>query len=335
MYLDFYGLRERPFSETPDPKFLFLTPGHREALAQLIYGVQEGKGFIVLTGEVGTGKTTLLRTFMERIGTSSTHVAFIFDSTMPYDGLVEYMLEDFGIPSAGKTRAQRLFALNRFLIERRRAGQTAAVVVDEAQNLSLASLEHLRLLSNFETPTGKLLQIILVGQPELRDTLARPELRQLRQRLGMRCMIRPLTREETRNYIRSRLHVAGASDTRLFTDAAVERIAAYTNGIPRLVNILCDHCLLIGYTDQTRRVEREMVERGIEYLEDGQRPAHARGMFWRPATRRLRWLVGGLGAAAIAGVTLLVAAVGGVSVPGPIAGQFLDYARLARDLVMR
>jgi hypothetical protein len=151
----------------------------------------------------------------------------------------------------------------------------------------------------------------------------------------MRCMIRPLTREETRSYIRSRLQVAGASDTRLFTDAAVERIAAYTNGIPRLINILCDHCLLIGYTDQTRRVEREMVERGIEYLEDGQRPTHARGMFWRPATRRRRWLVGGLGAAAIAGITLLVAAVGGVSVPGPIAGQFLDYARLARDLVMR
>jgi general secretion pathway protein A len=314
MYLDFYGLRERPFSETPDPKFLFLTPGHREALAQLIYGVQEGKGFIILTGEVGTGKTTLLRTFMERIGTSNTHVAFIFDSTMPYDGLVEYMLEDFGIPSAGKTRAQRLFALNRFLIERRRAGETAAVVVDEAQNLSLANLEHLRLLSNFETPTGKLLQIILVGQPELRDKLARPELRQLRQRLGMRCTIRPLTPEETRT---------------------VERIATYTNGIPRLVNILCDHCLLIGYTDQTRRVEREMVERGIEYLEDGRRPTHARGMFWRPATRRLRWLVGGFGAAAIAGITLLAAAIGGVPAPGLIAGQFLDYARLARDLVMR
>src|SRR4030095_8569934 len=176
-----------------DPKFLFLTPGHREALAQLIYGVQEGKGFIVLTGEVGTGKTTLLRTFMERIGTN-TDVAFIFDSTMPFDGLLEYMLEDFGIPTPGRTRAQRLFALNRFLIERRRDGQTAAVIVDEAQNLSLANLEHLRLLSNFEMPTGKLLQIILVGQPELRDTLARPELRQLRQRLGMRRMIRPLTR---------------------------------------------------------------------------------------------------------------------------------------------
>ena len=335
MYLAFHGLRERPFSETPDPKFLFLTPGHREALAQLIYGVQEGKGFIVLTGEVGTGKTTLLRTFMERIDTSRTHVAFIFDSTMPYDGLVEYMLEDFGIPSAGQTRAQRLFALNRFLIDCRRAGQTAAVVVDEAQNLSLANLEHLRLLSNFETPTGKLLQIILVGQPELRDKLARPELRQLRQRLGMRCMIRPLTAEETASYIRSRLHVAGASDTRLFTDAAVARIAAYTSGIPRLINIVCDHCLLIGYTEQTGRVEREMVERAIEYLEDGQRPAQVRGMFWRPAKRRLGWLVGGFGAAAIAAGTLLAAAAGGISARGLIAGQFLDYARLARDLVMR
>ncbi len=187
------------------------------------------------------------------------------------------MLEDFGISTPGKTRAQRLFALNHFLIERRRAGQTAAVIVDEAQNLSPANLEHLRLLSNFETPTGKLLQIVLVGQPELREKLLRPELRQLRQRIGMRCAIRPLTADETREYIQSRIRVAGGADTRLFSDAAVERIAAYTNGIPRLVNILCDHCLLMGYTEQTRRVERPMVERGIEYLEDGRRPAHAPG----------------------------------------------------------
>jgi general secretion pathway protein A len=332
MYHDFYGLREQPFNASPDPKFLYLTPGHREALAHLIYGVQEGKGFIVVTGEVGTGKTTLLRAFMERAG-ASTPVAFIFDSTMAFDGLLEYMLEDFGVSTPGKTRAQRLFALNHFLIERRRAGQTAAVIVDEAQNLSPANLEHLRLLSNFETPTGKLLQIVLVGQPELREKLLRPELRQLRQRIGMRCAIRPLTAEETGEYIRSRLRVAGASDTRLFSDAAVARIAAYTNGIPRLVNILCDHCLLMGYTQQTRRVEREMVERGIEYLEDGRRPAHARGMFWRPAAGSFRWIVGGLGAAALAGITLLAAAAG--TTPGLIVGQFLDLARHARDLVMR
>ena len=333
MYLEFYGLREQPFGATPDPRFLFLTPGHREALAHLIYGVQEGKGFIVLTGEVGTGKTTLLRAFLERVG-QGTPIAFIFDSTMPFDGLLEYMLEDFGVPAGGKSRAQRLVALNHFLIERRRAGQTAAVIVDEAQNLSPASLEHLRLLSNFETPTGKLLQIILVGQPELREKLYRPELRQLRQRIGMRCEIRPLTADETREYIKSRLRVAGAADARLFSDAAVSRIAAYTNGIPRLINLLCDHCLLMGYTQQTRRVEKEMVERGIEYLEDGRRPSHARGMFWRPAARPLRWLVGGLGAAALAGLTLLAAAAGSLT-PGPIVGEFLDFARHARDLVMR
>ena len=263
-------------------------------------------------------------------GRAVRHVAFIFDSTMSYDGLVEYMLEDFGIPSAGATRAQRLVALNRFLIERRRAGQTAAVIVDEAQNLSLASLEHLRLLSNFETPTGKLLQIILVGQPELRDKLARPELRQLRQRLGMRCAIRPLTPEETRAISGAASTSPARRDTRLFTDTAVKRIAAYTSGIPRLVNILCDHCLLIGYTEQTRRVERGMVERAIEYLEDGKRPAHARGMFWPPATRRLRWLVGGLGAAAIAGVTLLAAAVVGVIRAGPDRRSIPRHTRASR-----
>ena len=237
----------------------------------------------------------------------------------------------------GKSRAQRLVALNRFLIERRRAGQTtAAVIVDEAQNLSLANLEHLRLLSNFETPTEKLLQIILVGQPELRDKLARPELRQLRQRLGMRCADPAAHPRRDARATSGAVSASPALPTRGCSPTPPStRIAAYTNGIPRLVNILCDHCLLIGYTEQTRRVEREMVERGIEYLEDGQRPAHARGMFWRPARRRLRWLVGGLGAAAIAGVSLLAAAAGGLIAPGPIAGQFLDYARLARDLVMR
>ena len=335
MYLEFYGLSEQPFNATPDPKFLYPTPGHREALAQLLYGVQEGKGFIVLTGEVGTGKTTLLHTLMERIG-STTPIAFIFDSTMPFDGLLEYMLEDFGIPNPGQSRAQRLFALNRFLIERRRAGQTAVVIVDEAQNLSPATLEELRLLSNFETPGGKLLQIILVGQPELRENLLRPELRQLRQRIGMRCAIRPLTPQETREYIGSRLRVAGAADARLFSEAAVERIAAYTSGIPRLINILCDHCLLIGYAEQTRRVDRALVERGIEYLEDGRRPAHARGMFWRPRAGAFRWVLGGVGAAALAGMTVLAAAIGGLgSVPAFVMTQFLDLARVARDLVTR
>ena len=336
MYLEFYGLSEHPFSATPDPRFLLLTHAHREALAHLVYGVQESKGFIVLTGEVGTGKTTLLHTLLQKVP-AGTVIAFIFDSTLPFDGVLEYMLEDFGVPTAGATRAQRLIALNRFLIERRRNGQNAVVIVDEAQNCSPATLEHLRLLSNFETPAGKLLQIILVGQPELRDKLAQPELRQLRQRIGMRCAIRPLTPEETREYILNRLRVAGASDTRLFTDEAVARIAAYTSGIPRLINILCDHCLLVGYAEQSRRIDRDIVERGIEYLEEGRRPSRVRGMFSRPAARRARWMVGGLGAVAVlAGLAVFAANSGALGhVPSHLVDQLQDIARGARELVMR
>jgi general secretion pathway protein A len=334
MYLDFYGLREPPFSATPDPKFLYLTPAHREALAQLLYGVQQGKGFLVLTGEVGTGKTTLLHTLLQRLD-ASTAVAFIMNSTMPFDGILEYMLEDFGIASPGQSRARRLFALNRFLIERHREGQNTVVIVDEAQNLSPATLEQVRLLSNFETPAGKLMQILLVGQPELRDKLARPELRQLKQRIGLRCTIRPLSPEETRDYIRNRLRVAGAADTRLFTDAAIERIAEYTGGTPRLVNIVCDHCLLMGYAEQTRRVERDRVDQAIRYLEEGGAPARPRRAAARPAAP-LRWALGGLGAAAAAMSLLFVTGMRDAEmVLSSLLAHVVNIARGARDLVMR
>ena len=336
MYLQFYGLTEQPFSATPDPKFLYLTPAHREALAQLLYGVQEGKGFLVLTGEVGTGKTTLLHTLLQRLSTD-TAVAFVLNSAMPFDGILEYALEDFGIESPGQTRARRLFALNRFLIERRRLGQNTVLIVDEAQNLTTAALEQVRLLSNFETPTGKLMQILLVGQPELRDKLARPELRQLKQRIGLRCAIRPLTAEETRDYIRNRLRVAGAADTRVFTDVAIQRIAAYTGGTPRLINILCDHCLLMGYAEQTRRIDGDMVRRGIDYLEEGGRPSRREDVRWARATASLRWVLGGLGAAAVGG--LAVFALGAKQQVEGALGTVMDHvlyiARGARDLVMR
>src|SRR5262249_10913913 len=187
------------------------------------------------------------------------------------DGVLEYMLEDFGVRAAGESTAQRLVALNQFLIERRRAGQTAILILDEAQNLAPETLEQVRLLSNFETPTDKLLQILLVGQPELKLKLQLPELRQLRQRIGLHDTIRPLTPDETGNYIRSRLRVAGAPDLRLFSERAVGRIAEYSGGIPRLVNIVCDHCLLIGYAEQQRRIEGDIVVQAIEYFEDGRR----------------------------------------------------------------
>ena len=265
MYLDFYGLSEKPFTTTPDPKFLFQTASHREALAQLTYGVVDHKGFVVLTGEVGTGKTTLLHALRQRLnGTTAT--AFVFDSTLPFDGLLEYILEDFGVTKTGSTQAQRLVALNNFLIERRRVGQNCVLLLDEAQNLSTTLLEQVRLLSNFETPTEKLLQILLVGQPELETKLEVPELRQLRQRVALHCRIAPLSSLDVGDYIRTRLRIAGAPDIDLFSDSAMRRIALRSKGIPRVVNILCDHCLVVGYTERKRRIDTRDVDEAAGYF---------------------------------------------------------------------
>jgi general secretion pathway protein A len=294
MDLAFFGLRETPFNPTPNPKFLHLTPGHKEALAQLRYGVQERKGFILLTGEVGTGKTTLLRALLERLD-STVAVAFVTNPMLGFDGILEYVLEDLGIAKAGEpSPAQRLIALQNFLIERQRAGQNTVLVLDEAQDLDPRSLEKIRLLSNFEMGNEKLMQILLVGQPELRVKLERPDLRQLKQRIGLRCQIPPLTPGQVREYIRTRLRVAGAQDLGLFSPDAVRRIAEYSAGIPRLVNTVCDHCLLFAYADQVRRIGRDVVDQAIEYLEDG-RP--------RPAKRSLfrGWSMTGPRWAAMAG----------------------------------
>jgi general secretion pathway protein A len=275
MYLQFYGLREAPFSPTPDPKFLFQSARHREALAQLIYGVRERKGFLVLTGEIGTGKTTLLRSLLERLD-ATAHVAYVHNSALGIEGLLEYVLHDWGVKSTATSHAQRLFELNGFLIEQHRDGLSPVLVIDEAQNLSIETLEAVRLLSNFETTHQKLMQILLVGQPELRDKLATPELRQLKQRIGLRCHIAPLSAEETRLYIRHRLRIAGATDAGIFTDGAIQRIAEYSNGTPRVINIVCDHCLLSGYADSKRRIDRTTAGEAIEYLEEGERPSWKR-----------------------------------------------------------
>ncbi len=305
MYLSFYGLREQPFNATPDPRFLFLTAGHREALAQLIYGVQEHKGFIVLTGEVGTGKTTLLRTLIERLD-SNTAVAFVFNSTLSFDEILEYMLHDFGVAKAGQSRVDRLVTLNNFLIERRRAGQNTVAIFDEAQNLDAATLEQVRLLSNFETTTEKLLQILLVGQPELKVKLQQPELRQLKQRVGLRCAIPPLLPKETRDYMRSRLRIAGARDLNIFSERAIKRINDYSGGIPRVINIVSDHCLLIGYADQTRRIEPDIVERAIQYLEEGDLPSRTAGKSASVGRGvNIRWAAGVVAACALGALGVL------------------------------
>src|SRR5882672_1653791 len=280
MYLSFYGLREAPFAPTPDPKFLFQSSRHREALAQLLYGVRERKGFIVLSGEIGTGKTTLLRTLLERLD-RDTHVAYVHNSALGIEGLLEYMLQDWGVKSTGVTHAQRLFELNEFLIDQHRQDLSPVLVIDEAQNLSVPTLEAVRLLSNFETSSQKLMQILLVGQPELRDKLNSPELRQLKQRIGLRCHIGPLSPEEARLYIRHRLRIAGATDAGIFTDAAVQRIAEYSQGTPRVINIVCDHCLLSGYADSKRRIDSGIVDEAVEYLEEGERPEWKRSRHTR------------------------------------------------------
>jgi general secretion pathway protein A len=323
MYLDFFGLREKPFNPTPDPRFLFLTPGHREALAQLVYGIHESKGFMVVTGEVGTGKTTLLQTLLKRLP-AGTAVAYVFDSTLPFDEILEYVLADLGINRPGETRAQRLFALNSFLTERRRAGANTVLIIDEAQNLEPPTLERVRLLSNFESTTEKLLQIVLAGQPELEDRLARPELRQLRQRVGLHCTIPPLAGDETREYLRSRLRIAGARDLGLFSDAAVRRISGHARGIPRVVNLLADHCLLIAYAERQRIVDRATVDKAIAYLD---RPMGGRATW----VARPRWAVRGAAlAAAAAGVGLLALAP-----PSPLVSYVVDVVDTARHLLGR
>ena len=307
MYLKFYGLTEKPFNATPDPRFLYMSPAHREALAQLQYGVAERKGFIVLTGEVGTGKTTLLHALRQRLD-GQTAISFVFNSTLPFEGILEYVLEDFGIAKGAESQAQRLIALNNFLINHARTGQNTVLILDEAQNLDPTTLEQIRLLSNFETPTEKLLQILLVGQPELKGKLQLPELQQLKQRVGLRCQIPRLSPEEARQYIRTRLRIAGAHDVGLFTDPAVDRITQYSGGIPRLINIVCDHCLLFAYADQKRRIDGHIVDQAVEYLEEGTPPQRKVGGVGRSRAQRLLWW----------GLTTLA-----VAVTGAVAGLAL------------
>jgi general secretion pathway protein A len=307
IYLDFYGFERDPFGPTPDPDFLYLTHGHREALAQLIYAIQERKGFLLLTAEVGTGKTTLLQALQAQLD-ATVAVAYVSHSMLPFRGILEYMLEEFQIAKPGESDAQQLVTLQNFLVERHRTGQNTVLILDEAQNLYPQTLEQIRLLSNFETTKEKILQILLVGQPELRAQLDRPELRQLSQRIALRCSIPPLTPMATRNYIRTRLRMAGSTDLGVFTDAALARVAQHAGGIPRIINTLCDHSLLIGYADQTRRIDRPIVEEAIEYLQAGRRP-RSRGL--RVSTRSpgttLRWSVLGVSAGLVAGLATLSA----------------------------
>jgi general secretion pathway protein A len=265
MYTGFYGLREKPFSLAPDPRYLFLSASHREALAHLLYGIEEGEGFIEVIGQVGTGKTTLCRTLLGRIG-QDAEIGYIFNPSPSELELLSAINREFGLPTAVRTRTELLESLNQFLLEKNAAGRRVLLVIDEAQNLDPAVLEQVRLLSNLETDRAKLLQIVLIGQPELEENLARTDLRQLRQRITVRWNLRALTRPEVGEYLEHRLRVAGSADPQLFTPGAVRAMTRISRGIPRLINAVADRALLAAYTEGRRQVEARLVRRAAREL---------------------------------------------------------------------
>jgi general secretion pathway protein A len=259
VYLKFFGLREAPFGVNPDPRFLYLMPHVREALACLQFGIRARKGFVVLTGEAGTGKTTLLKSALSSFQAPEIATAYIFNPRLETLDFLEFVLTDFGIPVPVRSKAQMLLALNQWLLARYRSGQTTVIVIDEAQNLSSELLEEIRLLTNLETATDKLVQIVLSGQPELEDKLREVGARQLRQRISLWARTRPLTNAETFAYVQERLRLAGATEP-LFEMDAVQTIYRYSKGIPRLINLLGEHAMLSAYADQKKPVNASRIE---------------------------------------------------------------------------
>jgi general secretion pathway protein A len=295
MYTSFFGLSEKPFAITPDPRYLYLSERHAEALAHLLYGINESGGFIQLTGEVGTGKTTVVRTLLLRV----PHHADVAVILNPRITPVEFLLticEELGLEIAEADRnsvKQMVDALNRRLMNAHAEGRRIIVLVDEAQNLSIDVLEQVRLLTNLETPTQKLLQIILIGQPELRELLDRTDLRQLAQRITGRYHLKPLSREETQGYVRHRLRVAGATEE-IFTPGALVELHRISQGIPRVINVACDRALLGAYTQETRKITAGLVRRAA---------GEVYGRRFLP--NWLSWAIGSLGVVALAGVVFL------------------------------
>jgi general secretion pathway protein A len=294
MYLSFFGLNEKPFAITPDPRYLYLSERHAEALAHLLYGVNESGGFIQLTGEVGTGKTTVVRTLLSRVP-HHADVAVILNPRMTPIEFLLTICEELGLDLTDADRdsvKQLVDALNRRLLAAHAEGRRVIVIVDEAQNLSAEVLEQVRLLTNLETPTQKLLQIILIGQPELRELLDRTELRQLAQRITGRYHLEPLSPEETQGYVRHRLRVAGAAEE-FFAPSALAEVHRVSAGIPRVINVTCDRALLGAYTEETRKITAALVRRAA---------GEVYGRRFMPSW--LAWLCGALGLAALAGAAL-------------------------------
>jgi len=258
MYNEYYGLARSPFEMTPDPSFLYLGEAHREGLATLVYAVNAGKGFVMLTGEVGTGKTTLLHALLGQLD-STTNSAFIFNPRLDPTGFFRMLFEELGVGPPCDSKAEYLLALNKYLIEKLAANERVLLIVDEAQNLSAEMLEEIRLLSNLETPTSKLIQIMLVGQPELQELIDRPELRQLRQRIALRHRLRPFDEVELVEYVQDRLSKAGYTGKDLFKKRALKELYRITEGTPRLINNICDGAMLLGYARQKTVLDADAI----------------------------------------------------------------------------
>ena len=267
MYKSFYKLASNPFGTSPDPRFLYMMPHTREALACLEYGISARKGFIVLTGEVGTGKTTLLRRALATFDPSRVFTSFVFNPQLDVNDFLEFVLTDFGIVlPEHRTKGSMLIQLNRWLMERYTRQETCVIVVDEAQNLSASLLEEIRLLTNLETSSEKLVQIVLSGQPEFEEKLRQPSLRQLRQRIALWSRTHAITAQQTSDYIVQRLRIAG-TEVALFAPDAIQLIHRVSRGIPRIINLVCEHALIIGYVEQYEQIPASVIQSVANDLE--------------------------------------------------------------------
>ncbi|HWH81646.1 MAG TPA: AAA family ATPase [Burkholderiaceae bacterium] len=333
MYASFFGLKHEPFSIAPDPRYLFMSERHREALAHLLYGVGGGGGFVLLSGEIGAGKTTVCRCFLEQMP-RRTNVAYIFNPKLTVTELLQSVCEEFRIKPPAKaggepTVKDYLDPLNQFLLKTHAVGQNNVLIIDEAQMLSAEVLEQLRLLTNLETNERKLLQIILIGQPELRDLLARPELEQLAQRVIARYHLGALTADETERYIRHRLSVAGMTVAMPFDAKAMQRIHQLSRGVPRRINLLCDRALLGAYASGKGQVDRAIVDRAAREVFDKEGAA---SLPRRPFDGQKLWSLVALGGAALAALVLLISFVwrgGAASAPAVAAAPSASAPRAA------